>query len=71
MLRWKAIYGAKIYIMEVSEDGKIFELAGTTTKSLRNVIDGLTLAQYYSFRVSAVGAAGQGPWSDSYEVLVA
>ena len=70
LLKWKAIYGAKTYMMEVSEDGKIFTPAGSTTKSIRNVVDGLTLAQYYSFRVSAIGAAGQGPWSDSYQVLV-
>jgi hypothetical protein len=32
-------------------------------------ITGLTSGQHYWFRVAAVGAAGQGPWSDNASQL--
>lgn len=71
-LKWKAIYGAKTYQIEISEDnGTTFRPETSTTRSLKNVVEGLTLARYYTFRVAAIGAAGRGPWSDSYKVLVA
>ncbi len=69
-LRWKAIYGTSTYQIQISDDGSTFKPETSTTRSLRNTVEGLTLAKYYWFRVAAFGAAGQGPWSDSYKVLV-
>ncbi len=64
-LTWSAIKGAKSYIVEVRENvaGTAWGGANVVTKS-RATMGGLTTGKTYAFRVRAVGAAGNGPWSD-------
>ncbi len=65
-VQWNSVKGAKSYILDCRTHGatpgpwsqaKIL----TTTKF---ALTGLTPGQEYSFRVRAVGSAGEGPWSD-------
>ncbi len=59
------IKGTQTYIIEFREhlDGTPWQQAKLSTKS-RNDIPGLTSGKTYAFRIAAVGAAGQSPWSD-------
>ena len=59
------VRGAVTYIWGVREhlDGTAWMSGKVGTKS-REVITGLTGGKEYAFRVAAVGAAGQSPWSD-------
>jgi hypothetical protein len=65
-LAWNSVPGAQSYIIEQSMQAP--PSAGwtqikTTTKS-NATITGLTSGTRYWFRVAAIGASGQGPWSD-------
>ncbi|MBC8115099.1 MAG: fibronectin type III domain-containing protein [Candidatus Saccharimonas sp.] len=63
---WDAVRGASSYVMEKSVDpptATSWQPAGVTTKSQRTVT-GLTSGTKYWFRVAALGAAGQSPWSN-------
>jgi hypothetical protein len=65
-LAWNRIAGAKSYVVEMTTDAAAatgWKSAGVCTKS-SNTVTGLTSGQKYWFRVAAVGASGQGPWSD-------
>jgi hypothetical protein len=65
-LSWDAVRGAKSYPAEVSPDPPTqtsWTPAGISTKSYITV-KGLKSGTKYWFRVAALGAAGQGPWSD-------
>lgn len=59
------IKGTQTYIIECREhlDGQPWVQAKVSTKS-RNDITGLVSGKTYAFRIAAVGAAGQSPWSD-------
>ena len=59
------IKGTQTYIIECREhvDGTPWQQAKVSTKS-RNDITGLVSGKSYAFRIAAVGAAGQSPWSD-------
>ena len=59
------IKGTQTYIIEFREhiDGQPWVQAKLSTKS-RNDIPGLVSGKNYAFRIAAVGAAGQSPWSD-------
>jgi hypothetical protein len=59
------IKGTQTYIIEMREhlDGQPWVQAKVSTKS-RNDIPGLVSGKNYAFRIAAVGAAGQSPWSD-------
>ena len=67
-LRWTAIYGAKNYILEMSTDGVSFKPVAYPTKA-SHTEKNLTIGAFYFFRVAANGAAGIGPFSDSYKAL--
>jgi hypothetical protein len=69
-LKWRVVYGASTYQIQISDDGVTYKPQTSTTRSRNNVVENLIMAKYYYFRVAAVGAAGRGPWSDSYKVLV-
>ena len=59
--------GLNAYVIEIAEDAAgqpVWQHAGVTKKSTLT-LTGLTSARRYSVRVAAVGAAGQGPWSDT------
>jgi hypothetical protein len=68
-LKWTRIYGANSYLVQMSEDGVVFNLVITTTRSRDVLITNLVPGTFYFFRVAAVGAAGQGAFSNAYKVL--
>lgn len=64
-LAWNAVRGAASYQLE----GRINTEAGAwqplkTTTSSRCTVTGLIPGTVYAFRVRAIGAAGEGAWSD-------
>lgn len=66
VLNWDKVRGANSYVMQKCTDPSIeanWTFAGVSTKSSAT-ITGLTSGTKYWFRVAAVGAAGQGAWSD-------
>lgn len=65
-LKWKKMKGAVSYAIEISPDPiaeKSWTHAGVSTKATFDFKD-LKSGVKYWFHVAAVGAAGQGPWSD-------
>lgn len=64
-LAWDPVKGANVYMVECKEhnDAASWELVKPVTDS-KMTVTGLTSGNEYAFRVAAVGAAGQGPWSD-------
>lgn len=65
-LSWNPVRGANGYPIEYCEDPITptgWKPAGVSTKS-SHIVKGLTSGKKYWFKVAAVGAAGQGPWSD-------
>ena len=65
-VRWQRIKGAKSYIVECRTHGATpgaWQQAKLCTAA-KCSITGLTAGQEYAFRVRALGAAGEGPWSD-------
>lgn len=65
-LDWDSVRGATSYVMQRSPDpptATSWQSAGVTTKS-KGSVTGLTSGTKYWFRVAAVGAAGQGAWSN-------
>jgi hypothetical protein len=65
-LQWEPVYGAKTYVLECRFHGASlgdWSQAKILTNS-RFFLKGLVPGQEYAFRVRAVGAAGEGPWSD-------
>lgn len=59
------IKGTQSYLIEFREhvEGSTWQQVKVSTKS-RNDITGLVSGKSYAFRIAAVGAAGQSPWSD-------
>jgi len=64
-LVWSSIYGAKSYVVQKSphELPRVWTQFTIVTKSKTTVPD-CDSGEKYAFRVAAVRAAGQGPWSD-------
>ena len=65
-LGWDKVHGARSYVIQFCADpmnDAHWLHAGVSTKSSFTVT-GLTAGTKYWFRVAAVGASGQGPWSD-------
>lgn len=65
-LDWDSVRGATTYLVQRSLDpptATSWQQAIVVTKS-KGTVTGLTSGTKYWFRVAAVGAAGQGPWSD-------
>jgi len=65
-LSWPGMRGAKSFVVQIATVPEPVEadwkLALVSTKS-RCTVGGLTTDERYWFRVAAVGAAGQSPWS--------
>ncbi len=62
--RWNGVHGARTYVVECApETGGEWKQAGITTK-VSLALTGLQSGRKYRVRVCAIGAAGQGPWSD-------
>jgi hypothetical protein len=65
-LKWKAVKGARSYVVRTTAtiaDGASWKQVLVVTKASAT-IDNLVSGTQYWFQVAAVGAAGQGPWSD-------
>ena len=65
-LDWDNVRGATSYVVQKSPDPVTptsWLQSSVVTKS-KTTVDSLTSGTKYWFRVSAVGTAGQGPWSD-------
>jgi hypothetical protein len=65
-LKWISVKGARCYAIRLTStiaDNNSWKQAAIVTRASA-AIDGLTSGTQYWFQVSAVGAAGQGPWSD-------
>ncbi len=60
-LRWKSVYGARMYFVYMLENG-VWKNIGMVSKA-RFTAAGLTTDKQYSFRVAAVGRIGEGPVS--------
>jgi hypothetical protein len=62
--RWNKVRGANAYIVECApESGGEWKQTAVITR-VNCVIPGLESGKKYRVRVCAVGATGQGPWSD-------
>jgi len=62
--RWKKVRGAKSFILETAVDAPVLSFNSPVgTSKCRADKTGLVSGTKYWFRVCAVGAAGQGPWS--------
>ena len=64
-LVWSAVHGAKSYVVQHSLylTPRVWTQAVIVTGS-KATVGGCPSGQICAFRVAAVGAAGQGPWSD-------
>ncbi|MCP5540174.1 MAG: fibronectin type III domain-containing protein [Akkermansiaceae bacterium] len=66
VITWRRLRGANSYLVECREH----EVAGSPWEQVKVVtaarlkVDNLTAGTIYAFRVRAVGAAGESPWSD-------
>jgi Fibronectin type III domain len=67
VLRWKTVRGARMYQVYMStgdpNDSKSWEVVGVSSRTTHSVSD-LDSGKFYSFRVTALGAAGEGPASE-------
>ncbi|HQW05933.1 MAG TPA: fibronectin type III domain-containing protein [Flavobacteriales bacterium] len=68
LLRWKGVRGGRLYYTykcdgDPTNAESTWTLIGTTSKA-RITVKGLITDKQYSFRVSAVGAVGEGPMSE-------
>lgn len=69
-LRWNSIYGAKSYLIERAEDGAELKWSFLASSTRREAeVNSMISGKTYWHRVAAVGAAGQGPWSDPVPML--
>jgi hypothetical protein len=62
-LGWDRVRGSRSYLIQRSEDLAAWSGDKVSTKSTFTY-PGCTPGKKYWFRVAAIGAAGQGPWSD-------
>jgi hypothetical protein len=62
-MRFKKIPGADSYVYQYKAEGAGVWETVNESKS-RITLSGLGAGRQYTFRVSAVGSKGQGPWSD-------
>lgn len=65
-LKWKPVRGAGSYVLDCREHdvpGATWQQAKIVTAA-KVTVEGLTTGKVYAFRVRAVGAAGEGAWSD-------
>jgi len=70
-LAWDPTDGAKSYTVDLSTTSGTGPWANKTVVTKSSVtIDALTSGQRVWFRVAAIGAAGQGPWSDPATKIV-
>lgn len=71
-LKWDSVKGKSSYLIEYSQDvtkDDAWGFAGVST-STKFTKDKLKPGTKYSFRVAAVGAAGQSAWSNEAEKMV-
>ena len=66
-ISWKKVRGARAYNIERAiETGRELDWSNVLSSSkTRAVVNSMNSGERYWFRVAAIGAAGQGPWSDA------
>lgn len=69
-LRWDPVYGAKSFLIQRAEGAPelVWGFLASVTNS-RAEVNSMVSGKTYWHRVAAVGAAGQGPWSDPVPML--
>ena len=71
-LSWEPVKKAKAYLMQTSADGATaWQNLNITSTKASAVITGLASGTKIWFRVCAIGAKGNSPWSDPARGLVA
>jgi hypothetical protein len=70
-IRWKSVYGKKSYNIYMKKEGETDEQYTLVAQSTRASItmEGLMSAQYYLFKIEALGSAGKGAFSDSARAI--
>jgi hypothetical protein len=63
-LSWEPVQGARAYNIQMSPDGAAWSYYASSTKH-KMIVSGLESRARCFFRVAAIGARGQGGWSDS------
>lgn len=66
-MKWKRVRGARCYLVSQAADSSApldWSMGVATTKA-KAAVNTMTSGGRYWFRVAAVGAAGQGAWSDA------
>jgi len=66
VLKWKPVKGARSYVVRQTltiEEAESWKQVALVTRAGLS-LEGLTIGTTYWFEVAAIGAAGQGPWSD-------
>lgn len=69
---WTEVYGANAYVLDVSKDNFSTFVAGYEHKSVSNllqILTGLEADTQYQYRVKAVGASEQSPYSQTITVV--
>ncbi len=65
-MNWRQVRGAKSYVVERAADAaELTWFAALATTKLKALVNTMTSGTKYWFRVAAIGAAGQGPWSNA------
>ncbi len=66
-MKWNRVPGANCYLVERAADATapLDWNTGVTTTKAKAAVNTMTSGGKYWFRVAAVGAAGQGAWSDA------
>lgn len=75
LVQWGAVSRARSYLVEMcstdpSQAGASWTIVGSTTRS-RSEVSNLQAGQYYWFRVRAIGASAESPYSDVALVMAA
>jgi Fibronectin type III domain len=71
-LKWKAVRGSRSYLIRATRtvgEAASWQQVAVCTRA-NTEVSGLASGQQYWFQVSAVGSAGQGPWSDPATKIV-
>ena len=69
IVRWSKAAAARLYTVQIRDDGTTWRDCGLTSKT-RMVVSGLSSGSKPLFRIAALGPAGQSGWSDPGAVRV-
>jgi hypothetical protein len=69
IVRWGKAAAARLYTVQISDEGTTWKDIGLTGKT-RMVVTGLVSGSKPLFRIAALGAAGQSGWSEPGGIYV-